>query len=206
MYKFRLVMLFICMTVFLCAGCGQQKKITQIEADTLLIHREGNMEYYLTEEFDKAYYDIEELKNMAQDEVSEYNRTKAEGTGVVLDKAELTTDMKKAVVGYLFPSKVEFCEFTKGFVEYDTLSNALMTGYLIEGIRLQGKNGEVITDQSFFLDKSQNHVIISDPGKIIYTPLKVQYYSEGTVLREDGGIDATGIDDENKKVIIILKK
>lgn len=205
MNKTKTTLLLFGITLLFLSGCGQQKAPTNIDAATILVGKEGNISYYLTDEFDKEYYSLDELRSMAESEVSDYNSSNGFDKLITVDKVEQSEE-KKVVVAYSFPDKEIFSDFTGTFFEYDTVENARLTGYMKEGMNLVGKDGIFTTSQEAFLYLAKNHVVIADAGTVIYTPYKVQYYSEGATLRADGGIDSTAINDENKKVIIILKK
>lgn len=186
-------------------SCGQQYIPEQIEAATVVVEPEGSVLYYVTESFEKSYYDIAELRTMAEHEVSAFNADRAMSGSVILDKVAWNESGEKVIVGYRFPDDSTFREFAGVFLEYDTIDRAILTGYLKEGLTLTGNKGEVTTDQDFFLKHRKRHVVVVDPGVTVYCPSDVLYCSEGVSIREDGGA-AVPETEEGKKRIIILKK
>ena len=70
-----LLLLIFCMT-----GCGNDPVI---EKDTLSVFRKGTASYTIISEFAEPYYNVEELKAMAQKEIDTY------GAGVEISNAEV---------------------------------------------------------------------------------------------------------------------
>ena len=206
MRKSKMILLVLCVTLMLLSGCGQQKAPTTTDVTTISISQDGDITYYLTEEFDKEYYDINELKDMALQEVTDYNARSGSEQAVTVEKVGLTEDGKKAVVTYSLLNVETFRDFTDVFLEYDTVENARLSGYLKDGMSFYGKDGKFDINQDIFLKYAKNHVIIADAESVIYPPYKVMYYSEGVTIREDGSIDPVAPADKNQKIILILKK
>ena len=80
-------MLLFCLCMVFLAGCGEAKVPDVVDKPTVAIGREGEITVWQIGDFDKSYYNVAELANMAAEEVKEYNAAKGSET-VVVEKAE----------------------------------------------------------------------------------------------------------------------
>ena len=81
--------LLLCLTGI--TGCTKDKLILNtedIEADTLLAKSNGAIQAATVEEFNKDYYNLNELEEFVMKEINSYNQASG-GENVVLDELEL---------------------------------------------------------------------------------------------------------------------
>ena len=193
-----------CLLAVLLSGCGRAKGPAEVTEPTLVISGDGKVTAYLVGEFDKSYYDLSELKAMAEEEAARYGSGSKKGTAPVTVKSvEASQDGSgRIVLAYGFDGADSYKGFMKNELFYGTVEEAIVRGYVPEGF-LQGAGGEVpMTVENLKEDKGR-HLIVTDAAAVIYCPGKVTHMSMGAVLKEDGSVDASQTEG---LVYILLKK
>ena len=75
--------LMLCLLMF--AGCGVAKIPDTVTEASLIIDREGSITSYIAGVFDRDYYDLNDLKKMAQEEVAAYNTANQTGQSALVE-------------------------------------------------------------------------------------------------------------------------
>ena len=122
-----LVAAILCLT-----GCGS----TVIETDTLTLSDNGTATYTIISDFSEAYYDLEELKSMAQAEVTAY------GTGVTITGAVVEEGVLN--FQYTFDSLSHYAAFMQTSCYHAMVSQALKEGYKPDTKLYSAKDGSSI--------------------------------------------------------------
>lgn len=127
--KKTLLMTAVVMTVLLTVtGCGASKG----EVTAVTIDKDGHVSNVIYEQFDKEYYDLQELSDMATQEVSEYNSEYLEPR-ITLDKVEAIDEGSFARVSMKYDSAEDFSNFNDEDLFYGTIEEALAAGYKVSG-------------------------------------------------------------------------
>lgn len=195
----------LCICVFLLAGCGQAKVADIVDAPTLSVTDEGEVTAYLVDVFDKDYYDITGLADMAVKEAAAYNTAHQTGEQacVTVEKVEALEDGSgKIVVTQKYETPEIFADYNDAEFFFGSVQEALDAGYDLNGdIFLSAKDGSTMTDEQFAKVIGKK-VLITDQKLQIYCPHKVTHFSEGAAVNPDGSIDTTGV---NENVYILMK-
>ena len=122
------------LVVLLClSGCGSPDVI---ETDTLSLLKDGTATYTIVSDFSDPAYNLEELKGMAQAEVTEY------GTGVIISNAVVEEGMLH--FEYTFDSISHYAAFMGTSCYAGTVSQALKEGYKGDTKLLSVKDGSSV--------------------------------------------------------------
>ncbi|TAH67886.1 MAG: hypothetical protein EWM47_08630 [Anaerolineaceae bacterium] len=96
----------ICMISILCilmlAGCKKEEifiTTDDITSDTMLVKRNGSLYVAIIEEFDKSYYNLDELNEFISKEVNAYNN-KVGSTEVTIEELGLKNGKAVMILGY----------------------------------------------------------------------------------------------------------
>lgn len=183
------------MILLLCffAGCGSAKVPEVIEKSTIAISKEGVVSAFIVDSFDKDYYDVNGLKDMAKQEADEYNRpfSLSEKMPVtVKDAAMVATDNTSVVLSYEFDTPATYEDFMQSRLYYDSLEVATRQR-LLDAIKVYTLKDHKEKELNDLLDGKNYHVVIAEEPVIYYCPEKVVYVSEGLVVEEDGSVNAT---------------
>ncbi len=202
-FRKLLVVTAVCLCfggVFL-AGCGETEMVyVPVTSNTLEVTETGDLIAYIVEEFDKDYYDINELKTMVEAEIAAYNEEKAtlaEGAGrapIIVDKVIMAEDGSlKAVVALNFESGIVYEDYMGEQVFYGTVAEAMAEGYELAGVLKSVKKGEALTGEK--LQKSGDKMILIVGDDVtVRTYSAVQYLSDNASLTTNGYVDATATD------------
>ncbi len=188
------------------SGCAQTKLPEVIETGTIAIGKDGVVSEYVVEAFDKAYYSVEELTQMAVNEAAEYNAKVQAGETipVTVNKVEgLTTadGSNKAIVEYRFDCGDTFTDFNEKILFYGTVAQAKAKGIDLDLTLYQVKDNSQLSGQELSAAEEKK-IVITDAKAVIYCPGKVTHLSEGAVYNEDGSIDTVNTEGT---VYILLK-
>ena len=199
------------------SGCGQQVAAKTLKESTMVISTNGRLTVYLVGEFDKSYYDLDELAAMAEEEAAEFSGTQNPAPVKVMSVD--AAGSSRAVVTYSFDSTDSYEEFIQDKLFYGTVEEALAQGYGSD-VSLQNVNdGFVMTGQELTQVQGK-HLLVFCPRQteisqvqetekhlIIYCPEQVEYLSRGAVLNQDGSVDVSWIEGtEYTPVYILLSK
>lgn len=121
-------------TVLCLIGCGRE---AALETDTLALSKSGTAAYSILSDFSKDYYDLEELKALAAEEIAEY------GTGVLVSQANVEEGVLH--FQYTFDTLSDYAAFMDTKCYNATVSKALKDGYRSTTEVLSVKDGTVKT-------------------------------------------------------------
>lgn len=160
-----LLVAMMCLT-----GCSE----AVIETDTLSLSGNGTATYTIISDFSKDYYDLEELKEMAQEEVLAY------GTGVQITEA--IVENGKLNFQYTFDSLAHYTGFMETTCYQSSVEQALKNGYK--------------SDTQLFSAKDGNTILMNDSSiqdyKLFVWNESVAVRCNGTVLYCSGNLSASG--------------
>ena len=217
----------ILLTVLL-SGCGQVETPENVQEPTLAVTDGGQVTACMVGEFDKSYYDLDELAEMARAEAAAYGGTLGEKAPVRVDGVRASDDgSNRVIVTYIFDSPKSYEGFLRTVLQfnellfYGTVSEALAQGYGGSVMLKSVKDDSIMTDAELAQNK-EKHLIIYRPDiedsledseeenikhVTIYCPEQVEYVSRGVDVNEDGSVDTVWTEgDTYEPVYILLKK
>lgn len=214
MFKLKGCAINICLLAMLLCGCGQTGQPRTVDESALTVNKEGGITEYLIDSFDKDYYAISEVQDMAAQEAARYNSGKPSGekAPVRLEKVEiLENSTDKALIQYSYDNADTYRDFKMNICRQDKLlffGTAAEAGEYLNDMDPQmqfiGVKKKDSIDMSGVSAMKEKHVIITDVSSVIYCPYAVTYISDGLVMREDGGVDTSQAADS--KAVIVMKK
>lgn len=189
----------------LLTGCGATSLPESIEQTSLKISASGEVTSYLVEEFDKEYYSIKELANMAAEEATAYNvshPTEGGSEAVVIKKADTFADGKMARLEMQYLDSEIYADYNNETLFYGTVAEAVSAGYDFNtGVKSVGEDGEVLTGTDIRVN-GDRYLLITDAKAQVYCPKKITHISDGAKLNGDGSVDTTQTD----AIVYILMK
>lgn len=163
------------MALLTLTGCGSGS----MEVSSVTIDKEGHISNVIYEAFDKEYYSLEELSDMASKEVSEYN-SEYISPKIALDKVETVDDGSFARVSMNYDSASDFSNFNDESLFYGTIEEAENAGFTVSAELID--NDGVKIDGSFAKDHPDRHIIITTDKSNIIAPFNIEYMSKGVSL------------------------
>ena len=153
-------------------ACGKESA----GVSSVSIDKDGKVTNVLYEEFDKDYYSLDELMNMAEDEISGYN-AEYESPRITLSKAQILEDEAVAELIIDFESVTDYSYFNQVDMFYGTVEEARNSGYELN-LNLVDEKGDKI-DPSIIDRNPDRHIVITNDKTNIKTPYNIQFMSKG---------------------------
>lgn len=183
----------LCLCMLFLSGCSQTKEPEAITAPTILVSDKGIITQYLVGDFEKDYYNVDELGSMVMEEAAELNadRKGEEPAVEVLSVERPADDSGKVVVVIQYPDAESYRKYNEADFFYGTVAQAHEAGYDLDIEMTSVKDGTVIGESEIY-DLGTRHILIAQTDSSIICPKKVLYISEGLKVKEDGSIDSSG--------------
>ena len=168
------------LTAVMClAGCSN----AVIETDTLSLSKDGTATYTIISDFSEDYYDLEELKVMAQDEVTAY------GSGVQITEAVVEEGVLN--FQYAFDSLSHYAGFMETSCYQETVEQAIKAGYKADTHLASAKDGSTILMND---EKIQRHrlfvwneaVTVRCSGNVLYYSGNLRLKGKTDVVPKEG--------------------
>lgn len=187
MKKTVCLMVLLCLCTVFLAGCGEVKVPDAIEAPTAAVTKEGEVSVWLLGDFDKGYYSLSELTEMAVNEAVRFSAARQQETAAVVEKVE-TMQGGKVMVSYKFDNCDSCSEFLGGVFFFGTVSEAIERGFSMDVIMRSVGDNSLFTEAQL-RQAADNFLLITDMSVNIYCPRKVTHISNGALVNGDGSID-----------------
>ncbi len=196
MNRLRTLLLLGCMASMICA-CGFGQKV---DTTTVSFDKDGEIKETIVEDFAQPYYDVEELKNDIQKEISQYNTAAGTEDAVVLGEVQLT-DEKVVYVEMKFKSSADYKAFNEKELFWGTVADAYAAGYEFTTMRDVSQEGVVLSAKDV-LEKGDMHLIVLEEAQQIIVPGTIRYISDGvSVVEEDRALNLN----EGQKAFILYE-
>ncbi len=189
----NIILCVYCLAALLISGCSREKLPEVIDKTTISVEKDGRISAYVVEDFDKEYYNISELTQMAVAEAGEYNTKRQTGDiiPVSIIKAQMVADRNdKAIIEYQYDSAETYTDYdyNESEIFYGTVEEALQKQLDLNVVLYHIKDNTILSKDQLMADKNRQ-LIITDERAVIYCPGKVSYLSEGAVYNADGSVD-----------------
>ena len=192
MKKFTSVWLLAC-SIFLLAGCGSVP-----EDDTISVDKKGRITYTVVEEFEKDYYDAEELKEVIDEDIAAYNINFAQDH-LTLKKFEVKDGI--AVLQTCFDEARYYADYSGMTLFAGTVAEALEEGYNLLG-ECMGTDGG-LTDLGSIEEVEKMNVLVLEEAVKVEVPGSIVCASRAGNVQINGKKEATVLQAE--KAFIIYK-
>lgn len=207
MKKICKVMALLILPVLMFTACGEEALPTSFSDNTIVFNQDETVTYYMVENFDKDYYSVAELKQMAEEEAAEFNNDKRFNT----DKRDAVTvenvekDGANVKIQYHYDNVANCKAHAEKDIYYDTVGNAAKAGLISAGMELQGRKGKVILNKDVIDKYAEHHVVIVNEPISVYVSNKIEYYTTDLELVGNNGVNVNP-SDEAKTIVLILSK
>ncbi len=194
MKKIFLVLLFTSLIILL-TGCGKVEELTAetVNNNTILIREDGSLQVALVSLFDKDYYEVEEFKDYASEEISKYNSTEG-ANSITVDVIDKNNDKVTTILTY------------SNMDHYSKFNDIEGKMSLVADLKSDEKE---LPDS--FLDKKGNEVSLSDSlKKDDYKVFTINEHTnvvvEGKILYYYNGnyIDSKTIETDDEEMTFII--
>ncbi len=181
------------------AGCNKEEKIItvdEVSTDTILAKANGVLQVATVEDFDKSYYNLEELKDFITKKIDAYNK-KAGSEKIKINDVKLKSG--KAVMLLTYSGMDQYASFnnvTAAYFNGGITENPLDMPETLVNV----KDGSLASTQEVLQNGKYKILVMTEPYDIIVDG-KIKYYSENAVLSEDKTIKGA----EDGMTIVVFK-
>ncbi len=172
------------------AGCGN-KDTDASDMDTVSFSKDGKIVETIVESFDEAYYDVDELKEMAQEKIDSYG----EDGNISCESIEEQDGMVKVRLSY--KNADDYAGFNGRTLFCGSVSEAGEAGYDLKDM-VSAEDGALDDEQ--FNELADHHAIVIQTGeetlgvnvygKILYTSPDAEITNKKTAVINSSETDA----------------
>lgn len=167
--------LIIIAAAFCLTGCGSSDSPAM---NTVSIQKDGKIAHIIVEQFEKNYYNPEDLEPMAQEKIERYSNGEE---NIIFESAEASDG--KVIVRMTYQSSADYMTYNNREMFIGTVGAAFEQGYSLKDI--VGEDGNVISDEELSAIR-ENHVVIVQTKKgeelAVNVYDKILYTSENVAL------------------------
>ncbi|MBE5836403.1 hypothetical protein [Butyrivibrio sp.] len=178
-------------------GCGSNEG----QLTTVALDKNGKITNTIYEDFSEEYYDVTELTQMTENEISSFNAERLTEK-ITLDAVDKISDGNAVKMVLKFATPTDYAEFNNTVLYYGTVQDALDRGYSISS-DLIDENGLKINSDALE-DNKDNHIIITKDRSVFITPYNIVYSSNGVSLK--GKKEAVLSSSTSEEIQLILSK
>jgi hypothetical protein len=177
--KNRKLLLVVITVSLLLSGCAFG---TEVDTTTISINKKGVVIETIIEDFDKDYYNADELEQEITQAVADYNKT-AGSENVGLNSFEYMEESQQVKAELQYASADDYEQMNERTLFCGTVQEAYEAGYeMISMINQEDGSTVSATD---VLELGDKHIVISEETLNIRVSGKITYASEGVVITDN---------------------
>ncbi len=193
--RIAIIGLSVAASALLAVGCGSSDD----NRTTIAINKDGSVQSTIYESFDKDYYDISELSDMASDEISYYN-SEYISPKIILEEPELINDGKMAKLVMNYDSSDDYSHFNQVSLFYGTVQEAIDKGYSVTDNLVDPDGNKA---EAFDLEEElSHHIIITDEKVYIIAPYKISYSTLGVTITDKKEADLSNATKDSIQLLL----
>ena len=182
------------------SGCGKSQDISKLGRTSIAVKKNGTVVNTIVEDFAESYYDPAELQEMTENEINAFIVYHGDGSAA-LDS--LDTDDGKVKMVINFGSADDYSDFNSEMLEYETVSEAIISGRIDVNKLLDTDGNPADPDKASSL--VNEHVVVTSGKNLISVPYKIKYVSPGVKILDKYSVDLSETE-EGSIVCIVLNK
>lgn len=172
-------MIFL-MAAMLCllSACGKE---TDVDTNTVIIEKKGQITEAIVEDFEQPYYDQEELKREIEDKISQFNTQSGDGKEAVeLEKIEL--EDKVIRVNITFPDSDAYTSFNEKQLFAGKVADVYARGYSFP--QMKSVDGSQISEADV-LELGDKNAVLLEEQQQVKVHGKITHISDGISLVDE---------------------
>lgn len=170
--KNSIALLAVIMMLAALSACGLGSNASKLGNSSVEIKKDGSVVSTIIEDFTESYYNVDELKEMTENEVNSFIVSKGEGAAE-LKSVDANDGKVKLIIE--FSSTDNYEEFNAETLKYETVTDAVLAGQLDVNTLVDKDGNAIDPDKAAVL--SDQHVVITKSAGIIAAPYKIKYFA-----------------------------
>ena len=180
------------------ASCGSPEWTGEdVTATTIGINADGSVLEVVVEDFAEDYYDLDELKQIIESDIAEYNSESGEEEPIKL--LEAAKEGGRVRTRTTYKSTEDYGKFTREPLYFGTVRQSGFSGFEIPSV-LDNGGGE---DYNVSPEDKEKHVIFSDGHDRVVSPYKILAVSKGVKLISETEADLS--ETEGRSALLLVK-
>lgn len=177
--KRYILSIVLILSMVMLVGCNKNKEIAaeDVKANTVLIKSDGTVQAATIENFDKDYYNLEELTNFINGKINEYNQRNGVDS-VVLGELKLID--ANAVLVLNFKSLDHYNYFAETNAVVTSTTSAKNGEITLPDTFLSAKDGAAISAAEALKNEKYKVLVINENTEVLIDGT-VKYYTNGTL-------------------------
>lgn len=153
----------------------------EVDTTTIIVEKSGAVVEAIVEDFDKDYYNADELEQMIAEEIGDYNKT-AGAEQVELDSFEQDEQSGQIRLKIRYATASDYMQMNERELFFGTVSQAYEAGYAFVSMIDQKTNSAV--SEADILEMGDKKIVICEEAINIQTPGKITYASQGVTVTD----------------------
>lgn len=193
LYMKKVILYTIVMiSLFALSGCKKEEifiNTDDITTNTMLVKRDGSIYATIVEEFDKSYYNLNELNEFVSEEVNVYNQ-KIGSTEVAIEGLELKNN--KAILILKYSKMAHYSVFNDMPAAYYSASTENVALELPEQY-VNAKKDSVVDRDTAMKNGKNKVLVLYEPYEIIVEG-DIKFYSNNATLLKENKVKSNSDD------------
>ena len=186
----------------LCLGTLALTACNAVEGESSVsLLKDGAVKATIVEDFDKSYYDKDELQQMILEEVVSYNRQLGEDA-VSVDKVSVENGVARVEMTYA--DSESYAAFNDGVFFLGPVSEAQKAGYDLNKVFISSSDQLVTAGMSDILEMSDAKILITDMKEPVVLDGKAVYVSSN--VETDKKCKTVSFDETSDEMAYIIYK
>lgn len=170
------------------AGCTNGNQ--ELEDKTVItVEKDGSVKTKLVESFAESYYSQDELIQMVNDELADYNSKHGEGS-IVMESYELSDGLMH--IDFSFATVSAYNDYMDDDIFVGTVSEAYSAGFDFNRLLSKASASENTIGKNDLMGMGDKKIVVLDGDAIVKTPTKIKYYSQGMLKGDAKTVSAVG--------------
>lgn len=176
-----------------CVGSKEESSISLLE--------DGAVKATIVEDFDKSYYDKDELQQMVLEEVVSYNRSFGEGV-ISVDKVSVEDGIARVEMTYA--DSTAYAAFNGGAFFLGSVTDAQEAGYDLNKVFVSATDQLVTAGMTDILEMRDARILITDMKDPVVLDGKAVYVSGN--VKTDKKCKTVSFDEASEEMAYIIYK
>lgn len=190
----KTAVLLLAISIMTITACSMKN-----EESTVSILKDGRIDSQIIENFEKPYYDQDELQQRILQEAASYNRMAGEGA-ISVEKVDADNGIVRVKMTYAKAS--DYAAFNNGVFFVGSIEEAREAGYDLNKVLSSTKDSLVTVGMSDMLAMTDVQILITDMKEPVTLNGKAAYISNNVTVNEK--LKTVIFDQESKELSYII--
>ncbi len=180
MKKFLLYTI-LAFSLALSAGCKNKDSIItvdDVENNTVLVKNDGTVQAATVEIFDKNYYNMDELENFINKQITKYNQANGQDSIVI---EALTLKDGNVVMVLNYSALEHYTAFNEVEAAFTTTADAKNSGMDLPDVYVSASDG-AFTSPDVALNNDKYNILVLHEKTDVIVDGSIKYFTNGTLL------------------------